>query len=80
MNDPGEVPVQRGSEFAITAHAAASPAIGDLELIQRYGRGGMASMYRVVGVNHRESEADARLTRLNRHFPTRAPRSQFGGL
>ena len=39
-----------------------------------------ADVYRVVGVNHRESEADTRLARLNRHFPTRAPRSQLGGL
>ena len=39
-----------------------------------------AEIYRVVGVAHRQSEAETRVALLNRHFPTRAPRSQFGGL
>jgi len=39
-----------------------------------------AEIYRLVGVAHRQSEADARVALLNRHFPTRTPRSQFGGL
>lgn len=39
-----------------------------------------AEIYRVVGVAHQQSEAEARVSLLNRHFPTRAPRSQFGGL
>jgi len=39
-----------------------------------------AEIYRLVGVAHRQSEADTRVALLNRHFPTRAPRSQFGGL
>jgi hypothetical protein len=37
-----------------------------------------AEIYRVVGVAHRQSEAESRLAQLNCHFPTRAPRSQFG--
>lgn len=36
-----------------------------------------AEVYRLVGVAHSEWEAEQRLTLLNRHFPTRAPRSQF---
>lgn len=39
-----------------------------------------ADVYRAVGVAHRQSEAESRLARLNRHFPTRAPKSQFGAL
>lgn len=39
-----------------------------------------AEIYRLVGVAHRQSEADARVALLNRHFPTRTPRAQFGGL
>lgn len=37
-----------------------------------------AEIYRVVGVAHRQSEAETRVALLNHHFPTRAPRSQFG--
>ena len=39
-----------------------------------------AEIYRVVGVAHRQSEAESRVSLLNCHFPTRAPRSQFGVL
>lgn len=39
-----------------------------------------AEIYRVVGVAHRQSEAEARVALLNGHFPTRALRSQFGSL
>lgn len=34
-------------------------------------------VYRLVALQHSQAEADARLARLNRHFPTRAPRSGF---
>ena len=34
-----------------------------------------ADVYRLVAVHHNQAEAEARLNRLNRHFPTRAPRS-----
>ena len=37
-------------------------------------------VFRVVGVCHSQCVAQERLARLNRHFPARAPRSQFGGL
>jgi hypothetical protein len=39
-----------------------------------------AELYRAVGVAHSQAEAEARLARLNHHFPTRAPRSQFAAL
>lgn len=37
-----------------------------------------ADLYRVVAVAHSQAEAEERLLLLSRHFPTRAPRSQFG--
>ena len=37
-----------------------------------------ADLYRLVAVAHSQTEAEERLLLLNRHFPTRAPRSQFG--
>ena len=36
-----------------------------------------AELYHVVAVQHSQHEAESRLARLNRHFPTRAPRSGF---
>jgi hypothetical protein len=39
-----------------------------------------AEVFRIVGVAHSQAEADLRLAQLNRHFPTRAPRSQFAPL
>ena len=36
-----------------------------------------AELYSVVAVNHTQSEAERRVSQLNRHFPTRAPRSGF---
>ena len=39
-----------------------------------------AEVFRIVGVAHNETVAEERLTRLNRHFPARAPRSQFAPL
>jgi hypothetical protein len=35
------------------------------------------AVYRVVAVSHSQAEAEQRLARLNRHFPTRAVRSGF---
>ena len=34
-------------------------------------------LYTVVALNHSQHEAERRLAQLNRHFPTRAPRSGF---
>ena len=39
-----------------------------------------AEVYRVVGVAHSQFQAEERVALLNRHFPTRAPRSQFATL
>ena len=39
-----------------------------------------AEVYRLVGVAHRQSEAETRVALLSHHFPARAPRSQFGVL
>lgn len=36
-----------------------------------------ADLYRVVGIAHSQCQAEERVALLNRHFPTRAPRSQF---
>ena len=36
-----------------------------------------AALYHVVSLSHSQHEAEARLALLNRHFPTRAPRSGF---
>lgn len=36
-----------------------------------------AELYHVVSMSHSQHEAEIRLARLNRHFPTRAPRSGF---
>lgn len=36
-----------------------------------------AEIYRVVGVAYSQHQAEQRVSLLNRHFPTRAPRSQF---
>ena len=37
-------------------------------------------IFRLVALAHTQLEAERRVTLLNRHFPARAPRSQFGGL
>lgn len=39
-----------------------------------------ADVFALVSLERDQLEADRRLATLNRHFPTRAPRSGFGGL
>lgn len=39
-----------------------------------------AEVFAMVSLERDQLEADRRLATLNRHFPTRAPRSGFGGL
>lgn len=39
-----------------------------------------AEVFRLVSLHHSQAEADERLNTLNRHFPTRSPRSGFGPL
>jgi predicted NBD/HSP70 family sugar kinase len=38
------------------------------------------ALYHVIALRHSQFEAEQRLVRLNRHFPTRAPRSGFAPL
>lgn len=37
-------------------------------------------VFNLVSCHHDQAEADRRLSQLNRHFPTRSPRSGFGAL
>jgi len=39
-----------------------------------------AEVYRIVGVARSQGQAEERVALLNRHFPTRAPRSQLAPL
>lgn len=39
-----------------------------------------AEVFSLVSLHHDQAEADERLAWLNRHFPTRSPRSGFGPL
>jgi hypothetical protein len=39
-----------------------------------------SDVYSTVGMAHSQAQAEERVNRLNRHFPTRAPRSQFAPL
>ncbi len=39
-----------------------------------------AEVYRLVAIQHDQRQAETRLQRLNRHFPSRAPRSAFAPL
>jgi hypothetical protein len=39
-----------------------------------------AEVFRLVSLHHSQAEADERLAGLNRHFPTRSPRSGFAPL
>jgi hypothetical protein len=39
-----------------------------------------ADLFRIVAINRNQSTAERQLSDLNRHFPARAPRSQFGAL
>jgi hypothetical protein len=39
-----------------------------------------AAVFRCVSLHHSQAEAESRLASLNRHFPTRAPRSGFAPL
>lgn len=82
---PGRLPAVR-SEFAmlladidsdearaLRRHIADSRSLRDLWHLR-------SAAYRVIGIAHSQRVADERLALLNRHFPTRAPRSQFAPL
>ena len=66
--------------FASRAAAAALPDPRDPERITHSLRDLWhlrAELYHVLALNRDQREAEQRLTQLNRHFPTRAPRSGF---
>ncbi len=65
----------------IPGHAA------DDAIAQIYAAGSMHDLwhlrldvFNLVSCHHDQAEADHRLSQLNRHFPTRSPRSGFGAL
>ena len=58
---------------ALRRHIADSHSLRDLWHLR-------SATYRVIGLAHSQSVADERLALLNRHFTTRAPRSQVGPL
>lgn len=39
-----------------------------------------SALFQLVSLQHSQAEAQLRLERLNRHFPTRSPRTGFGAL
>lgn len=67
------VDVQTDGDEALRARIAAARSLRELWHLR-------AEVYRLVATAHSEAEAQARLARLNRHFPTRAPRSGFAPL
>lgn len=58
---------------ALGQRIADAPSLRDLWHLR-------SPLYRAIGVAHSQSVAEERLARLNRHFPTRSPRSQFAAL
>jgi hypothetical protein len=58
---------------ALRERIGRSPSLRDLWHLR-------AELYRVVGLQYSQLEAERRVASLNRHFPTRAPRSQFAPL
>ena len=38
-----------------------------------------ADVFRLIAIHHNQQEAEARLLALNRHFPTRTPRTSAAG-
>lgn len=79
---PGRLPPVRSDFLDTIADVAADLA---RDLAQRIDRARTlrelwhlrTEVYRVVAVQHSQFEAERRVARLNRHFPTRTPRSAF---
>jgi hypothetical protein len=74
------------SEFAACLQDLPAPAVADLAGRIDHARSLRdlwhlrAEIYRAVGVHRSQAEAEVRLTQLNRHFPTRAPRTGLAPL
>lgn len=77
------LPAVRADFHAAVADLTVVPDAGDLvhRIEHCHSLRGLwhlrAEVYRLVALQHSQAEADARLAMLNRHFPTRAPRSGF---
>lgn len=71
MASLADITTEEGDRIRLRIHGARS--LRDLWHVR-------AELYRVVAVAHSQAQAEQRLLLLNRHFPTRAPRSQFAAL
>ena len=73
-------------EFIDAVEGVHTPAAEDLLDRIHFARGLRefwhlrAEVFRLVALHRSQGEAEARLARLNRHFPTRSPRSGFAPL
>lgn len=63
-------------DIAGTAADALSQRIGQARSLRELWHL-RAELYHVVALSHSQCEAEQRVSQLNRHFPTRAPRSGF---
>jgi hypothetical protein len=83
---PSRLPAVRDDFHACVADIVIVPDAGDLVRRIELARSLRelwhlrTEVYRLVAVQHSQAEAEERLARLNRHFPTRAPRSGFAPL
>ena len=94
LRAPGHHAASPAPDGLLRARADFQDALADLEagvaagLRQRVARAGTLrelwhlrpEVFRVVGLARSQAEAGQRLALLNRHFPTRSPRSQFAAL
>lgn len=67
----GDIPGHAADDAIAQIYAAAS--MHDLWHLR-------LDVFNLVSFHHDQAEADHRLSQLNRHFPTRSPRSGFGAL
>jgi hypothetical protein len=65
-----DIPTRSADQLAMRIHAARS--LRELWHLR-------ADVFNTVSCHCNQAEAHARLSRLNRHFPARAPKSGFGG-
>jgi hypothetical protein len=85
-NDPATQLRAIREEFGATLDDVTTQQAGFLQHRVRHARSMRElwhlrpEIFNVIAVYHSQSEAHARLARLNRHFPTRAPRSGFAPL
>lgn len=79
----GTLPAVRADFHRAVADLVEARAAGDLVRRIEHSRSLRelwhlrSDIYQLVALQYSQAEADERLARLNRHFPTRAPRSGF---